>query len=94
MPESWVVLALHTVARQLKHVAPTPCAPQAAYHWWQYELCDVFIELSKPVLADGGAADAAAVQATRDTLWVCLDTGLRCVPRAAAVVQHSSKPDC
>lgn len=49
---------------------------QAIYSWWLYEMCDVFIELSKPVLSDANA-DAAAVQTTRDTLWVCLDTGLR-----------------
>lgn len=104
------------------------------YNFWQYELCDVFIELMKPVMAldDAGgrysrqysfsaaaasrrrrartrqachspgcspqqallaprpaylptpastprAAEgaAAAKQATRDTLWVCLEAGLR-----------------
>lgn len=59
---------------------------QAIYTFWQYELCDVFIELSKPVLVEGSGADADAVQATRDTLWVCLDTGLRCV--------HLPLPSC
>jgi hypothetical protein len=31
--------------------------PQAVYNFWQYELCDVFIELMKPVIAldDAGA---------------------------------------
>jgi valyl-tRNA synthetase len=31
--------------------------PQAVYNFWQYELCDVFIELMKPVMAldDAGA---------------------------------------
>ena len=52
------------------------CA-QAIYGWWLYEMCDVFIELSKPVLG-GEGGDAELVQTTRDTLWVCLDTGLRC----------------
>lgn len=54
---------------------------QAIYSWWLYEMCDVFIELSKPVLS-GEGADAELVQTTRDTLWVCLDTGLRwdCTP--------------
>jgi valyl-tRNA synthetase len=52
------------------------CA-QAIYGWWLYEMCDVFIELSKPVLG-GEGGDANLVQMTRDTLWVCLDTGLRC----------------
>lgn len=60
---------------------------QAIYAWWQYELCDVFIELTKPVLSDA-ASEPALVQATRDTLWVCLDTGLRC----AAMRRHSVDP--
>ena len=52
---------------------------QAVYDWWQYRLCDVFIELVKPVMQrkdqDAGATDEKA--AFRDTLWTCLDTGLR-----------------
>ena len=52
---------------------------QAVYDWWQYRLCDVFIELVKPVMQrqdqhDGAMADKRAF---RDTLWTCLDTGLR-----------------
>jgi hypothetical protein len=39
-------------------------------------MCDVFIELSKPVLS-GEGGEPELVQTTRDTLWVCLDTGLR-----------------
>ena len=49
------------------------------YDWWQYRLCDVFIELVKPVMQrndqDAGATGEKA--AFRDTLWTCLDTGLR-----------------
>lgn len=54
-------------------------ATSAAYAWWQYDLCDVFIELMKPVVsADDAAPGAAAAKAaTRATLWVCLETGLR-----------------
>ncbi|EFN58150.1 hypothetical protein CHLNCDRAFT_141931 [Chlorella variabilis] len=54
-------------------------ATSAVYNFWQYELCDVFIELMKPVMALDDAAEgaAAAKQATRDTLWVCLEAGLR-----------------
>ncbi|KAG6555962.1 hypothetical protein Mapa_001902 [Marchantia paleacea] len=54
-------------------------ASTAMYSWWLYQLCDVFIEISKPAL-NGDDADPAAAQAkkaTRDTLWVCLETGLR-----------------
>ena len=62
----------------------------AAYAFWQYELCDVFIELVKPAVAaaakgkedgGGGGADAAAAEANaeafRQTLWSCLEAGLR-----------------
>jgi valyl-tRNA synthetase len=35
-------------------------ATQTAYAWWQYELCDVFIELMKPVMARDEAADPGA----------------------------------
>ena len=77
----------------------------AAYAFWQYELCDVFIELVKPAVAaakgkegkegggsgSGAAASAAAAaddddddvnskrtaEAFRQTLWSCLESGLR-----------------
>ena len=49
-------------------------ATSAAYSFWQYELCDVFIELAKPLL---NGDDAAAQRATRDTLWICLESGMR-----------------
>lgn len=58
---------------------PSAAAAQALYSWWQYELCDVFIELVKPVMARGDSEEGAEVnkRAFRDTLWICLDTGLR-----------------
>jgi valyl-tRNA synthetase len=34
---------------------------QQLYAWWQYELCDVFIELMKPVMARDQATDAGKV---------------------------------
>jgi valyl-tRNA synthetase len=61
-------------------------ATQRAYSWWQYEVCDVFIELMKPVMqADEAAAaadpagpyGAAAKAATRAALCAALDAGLR-----------------
>eukprot|EP00877_Chromochloris_zofingiensis_P001129 jgi/Chrzof1/11016/Cz05g20150.t1 len=55
-------------------------ATQRLYAFWQYELCDVFIELMKPVMALDEAANAAAAavkDATRQTLWVALESGLR-----------------
>jgi len=49
-------------------------ATTAIYAFWQYDLCDVFIELVKPVMASGSDAEK---KATRDTLWACLEVGLR-----------------
>ena len=62
---------------------------QALHGWWQYDLCDVFIELVKPVIPRAGSeGEAASTEAAassspeeqrayKDTLWLCLDTGLR-----------------
>uniref|UniRef100_A0A8C3XU69 valine--tRNA ligase n=2 Tax=Chelydra serpentina TaxID=8475 RepID=A0A8C3XU69_CHESE len=51
-----------------------PAATTAAYGFWLYELCDVYLECLKPVLAEGAAP---AVAAARCTLYTCLDAGLR-----------------
>lgn len=55
-------------------------AAQALYSWFQYELCDVFIELVKSVVARSSSEEGADAdkQAFREILWICLDTGLRC----------------
>tara|TARA_B100000131_G_scaffold40488_1_gene36589 strand:- start:1927 stop:5157 length:3231 start_codon:yes stop_codon:yes gene_type:complete len=49
-------------------------ATSAVYAFWQYEVCDVFIEIIKPVM---NGDDEVAKKGTRDALWICLDTGLR-----------------
>jgi valyl-tRNA synthetase len=51
-------------------------ATSAIYSWWQYELCDVFIEAIKPYFSDSQEFESARA-ASRDTLWICLETGLR-----------------
>lgn len=51
-------------------------ATQRLYAFWQYELCDVFIECMKPIMAAEAAAPAEA-EATRQTLCAALDAGLR-----------------
>lgn len=44
------------------HPATPPTVLQAVYSFWQYELCDVFIELMKPVMAldDAGGWEGCA----------------------------------
>ena len=49
-------------------------ATQAVYAWWQYDLCDVFIELVKPAIASN---DEKLKGHMRQTLWYCLESGLR-----------------
>ena len=48
---------------------------QALFDWWQYRLCDVFIELVKPAMQ---SPDEQLRDGFRQTLWTCLDAGLRC----------------
>eukprot|EP00192_Tetraselmis_astigmatica_P024574 CAMPEP_0117679300 /NCGR_PEP_ID=MMETSP0804-20121206/17744_1 /TAXON_ID=1074897 /ORGANISM="Tetraselmis astigmatica, Strain CCMP880" /LENGTH=940 /DNA_ID=CAMNT_0005488719 /DNA_START=78 /DNA_END=2900 /DNA_ORIENTATION=- len=52
-------------------------ATTAVYAFWQYEVCDVFIELMKPVMSKGEEEAAAEKDATRNCLWLCLDHGLK-----------------
>jgi len=49
-------------------------ATTAVYAFWQYDLCDVFIEVIKPILQ---GTDAQAKCDVRDALYVALEGGLR-----------------
>ncbi|XP_077226702.1 valine--tRNA ligase, mitochondrial 1-like isoform X2 [Tasmannia lanceolata] len=51
-------------------------ASTAVYMWWQFQLCDVFIEVIKPYFSADPRFESPR-RAARDTLWVCLDNGLR-----------------
>ncbi|KAK1301620.1 Valine--tRNA ligase [Acorus calamus] len=51
-------------------------AATVVYSWWQFQLCDVFIEVIKPYFSAESKFDDSR-KASRDALWVCLDTGLR-----------------
>ena len=52
-------------------------AATAVYSWWKYQLCDVFIEVIKPYFAGNDPGFASARRSAQDTLWPCLDYGLR-----------------
>ncbi|KAK9292131.1 hypothetical protein L1049_020089 [Liquidambar formosana] len=52
-------------------------AASSVFSWWQYELCDVFIEAIKPYFAGNDPKFDSARSFARDTLWVCLENGLR-----------------
>jgi len=52
-------------------------AQRTSYSFWIDDLCDVYLELIKPVVYDKSDANADARWAAQATLWVCLETGLR-----------------
>lgn len=52
-------------------------AASTVYSWWQFQLCDVFIEVVKPFFSSNDPKFASARRFAQDTLWVCLDNGLR-----------------
>lgn len=52
-------------------------AATAVHAWWQYQLCDVFIEAIKPYFSGNDPKFVSERGFARDTLWLCLDNGLR-----------------
>uniref|UniRef100_A0A3Q2YZ20 Valine--tRNA ligase n=1 Tax=Hippocampus comes TaxID=109280 RepID=A0A3Q2YZ20_HIPCM len=52
-----------------------PAITTAIYNFWLYELCDVYLESVKPVFSKEGDEKQAGV--CRQTLYTCLDVGLR-----------------
>ncbi|KAM7250274.1 hypothetical protein ACFE04_022157 [Oxalis oulophora] len=52
-------------------------AAYTVYDWWQYKFCDIFIEAIKPYFFGDDSNFASEKRAAQDTLWVCLETGLR-----------------
>ena len=51
-------------------------AASTVYSWWQYQLCDVFIEAIKSFCARSDPMFETNRSFARDTLWLCLDNGL------------------
>jgi len=49
----------------------------AAYSYWLDDLCDVYLELIKPVVYDLSESNADSRWAAQATLWIALETGLR-----------------
>ncbi|CAN6705650.1 unnamed protein product [Malus baccata var. baccata] len=52
-------------------------AATAVYAWWQYQLCDVFIEAIKPYFSGNNPKFESERGFAQATLWLCLDNGLR-----------------
>ena len=52
-------------------------AQQAAYQLWLDDLCDVYLELIKPVIKDESEENKDNRWAAQATLWISLEAGLR-----------------
>jgi valyl-tRNA synthetase len=52
-------------------------AQHASYSFWMDDLCNVYLELIKPVVYDNSEENADKKWAAQATLWTCLETGLR-----------------
>jgi len=49
-------------------------AANSFYNFWQYELCDVYLEATKPIFINGTAEEK---ELTAMSLFACLENGLR-----------------
>jgi valyl-tRNA synthetase len=52
-------------------------AQMASYSYWMNDVCDVFLELIKPVVYDKSDANKDNRWAAQATLWVAIEAGLR-----------------
>lgn len=52
-------------------------AQQAAYTYWMNDVCDVYLELIKPVVYDTSDENKDSRWAAQATLWVAIEAGLR-----------------
>jgi valyl-tRNA synthetase len=76
--EQWILHKLNLAAAEINTQLAERnfmSATSAAYQFWLYELCDVYIEAMKPMTEEG--ASAATKISSQQTLYTCLDHGLR-----------------
>ncbi|KAJ7233104.1 tRNA synthetases class I-domain-containing protein [Mycena rebaudengoi] len=76
--EKWILHKLNVAAAEVNTQFAERnfmMATTAAYNFWLYELCDVYIEVMKPMTDE--AAPAVTRKSAQQTLYTCLDHGLR-----------------
>ncbi|KAL1686988.1 hypothetical protein GGG16DRAFT_128281 [Schizophyllum commune] len=76
--EKWILHKLNVAAKELNTQMTERnfmMATTAAYNFWLYELCDVYIEAMKPMTDDGASVETR--RSAQETLYTCLDHGLR-----------------
>ncbi|TGZ74917.1 hypothetical protein CRM22_000667 [Opisthorchis felineus] len=54
-----------------------PSATTACFNFWLYELCDVYLEYTKPIVKSSEPATVERADLVRQVLYLCLNYGLR-----------------
>ncbi|PWN48942.1 putative VAS1-valyl-tRNA synthetase [Violaceomyces palustris] len=81
--ERWILHRLNSACKEVEQSLSERnfmSATTAVYNFWLYELCDVYIEAIKPVTGDdakGAERDERARNSAQNTLYTCLDAGLK-----------------
>lgn len=76
--EKWILDRLNAAADEVNKQLTERnflMATNAVYNFWLYELCDVYIEAMKPMT--DGSATVGTKKSAQQTLYTCLDYGLR-----------------
>jgi valyl-tRNA synthetase len=82
LSERWILHKLNKASSEVNKSLEEKnfmTATNATYWFWIYELCDVYIEIIKPITdADISIeANAIAKRSAQDTLYTCLEAGLK-----------------
>ena len=77
LPEKWILNKLNVAITEMNSAMKEfnfMNATSAVYKFWLYELCDVYIEVIKPIIDSGNEENKMSA---RQTLYTSLDQGLR-----------------
>lgn len=76
---SWILAKLNAMIIEINSSFERYALGESAnsfFNFWQYELCDVYLEATKPIFVGGTQEEK---ELTALTLFVCLENGLRCL---------------
>ncbi|KIM79390.1 hypothetical protein PILCRDRAFT_792056 [Piloderma croceum F 1598] len=76
--EKWILHNLNIAAEDINRYMTDRnfmMVTTSVHNFWLYELCDIFIEAMKPMM--DGSAPLATQKSAQQTLYTCLDYGLR-----------------
>jgi len=78
LPEKWILHKLNETVQEVNEALKEMnfmTATSAVHGFWLYNLCDIYIEVIKPSI--DSTEDQESKHSLRDTLYTCLDQGLK-----------------